>query len=151
MFSQQDIRDYDCDCFIYNVSLLRRLFVHNIDLLSSAPISTSVPFIENNRLATLVKANGFSRGASYSKHCKSLKERMSNGGFVNLYIQMLPHIYACVCVCVSKRDIKSEKGDGGRGREMQFVTPLTHIDWDAIGSSSPWECVIQHCCYLRQQ
>ena len=100
---------------IYCISLLplHSLFQLAIDLLSPAPISISVPFIENNRLASLVKANGFSREASQSKHSKSLKEGRATAGFVNLDSQVLLHIcafiYVCVCVCVCWRDKESER------------------------------------------
>lgn len=109
------------DIYCITLSPLHRLFQLTIDLLSPAPNSICVPFTKNNRLASLVKANGFSREASQSKHCKSLKEGRATGGFVNLESQVLLHIsalmsvsvrvcmFACVCWRDKESDTKSER------------------------------------------
>lgn len=82
----------------------------------SAPIGVCAPFTENNKLASLVKADEFSWEASQSKHGKSLKEGRKEGrdtgGFDHLEVRCC-YKFVCVCACVLQivRDSEEEQGE----------------------------------------
>lgn len=110
---------------IYCIFLMLVLMLFLL-LYRPAPKSISVPFIENNRLASLFKASGSSREASSSKHSKSLKGGRTFKGFYQL-AWLSPA--ACMSMWVHQQGEEINRAWDGQGRKRKAVRYTINPYW----------------------